>query len=176
MRTEIPTDDQRWYAIYTNLKQEDRANENLRAWGVETLHAKLKIPRYNQFTGAPVFITQPLFMRYIFAKFDVYKQLPKVRFTRGVQDVVCFGDGPVSVDQEIIDIIRERIDENGFVKTNDELKLGDKVVINAGPLKDLMGIFDREVKGTDRISILLTAIEFQGRLVVTRNLVRRAAG
>lgn len=176
MRIDIPADNQRWYVIYTNQKQEDRAYENLRAWGVETLHAKLRVPRYNQFTGAPVFITQPLFPRYIFAKFDVYKQLPKVRFTRGVQDVICFGDGPVSVDQEIIDIILERMDENGFVKTNDELKLGDKVVISAGPLRDLMGIFEREIKGTDRISILLTAIEYQGRLEITRNLVKRAAG
>lgn len=176
MRIDISGDNQRWYVIYTNQKQEDRAYENLRVWGVEALHAKLRVPRYNQFTGTPVFITQPLFPRYIFAKFDVYKQLPKVRFTRGVQDVICFGDGPASVDQEIIDIIRERMDENGFVKTNDELKLGDKVVISAGPLRDLMGIFEREIKGTDRISILLTAIEYQGRLEITRNLVKRAAG
>jgi transcriptional antiterminator RfaH len=176
MRSDIQADEQRWYVIYTNLKQEDRAYENLTAWGVETLHAKLRVPRYNEFTGAPVFITQPLFPRYIFAKFDVYKQLPKVRFTRGVQDVICFGNGPASVDQEIIDIIRERMDENGFIKTNDELKLGDKVVISAGPLRDLMGIFEREIRGTDRISILLTAIEYQGRLEITRTLVKRAAG
>ena len=38
-----------------------------------------------------------------------------------------------------------------------------------------MGIFEREVKGSDRITILLTAIEYQGRLVVDKNLVQRAA-
>jgi transcription antitermination factor NusG len=82
----------------------------------------------------------------------------------------------VSVDQEIIDIIRARIDEHGFVKADDELKPGDKVAISAGPLRNLIGVFEREIKGSDRITILLTAIEYQGRLVVNRAMVKRAAG
>jgi len=66
------------------------------------------------------------------------------------------------VDQEIINIIRAHIDENGFVKENDELKPGDKVVISAGPLRNLIGIFEREVKGSERSMILLSAIVYQG--------------
>jgi len=76
--------------------------------------------------------------------------------------VVCFGESPAPVDQEIIDIIRAHIDENGFVKENDELKPGDKVVISAGPLRNLIGIFEREVKGSERSMILLSAIGYQG--------------
>jgi transcriptional antiterminator RfaH len=168
-------DSHQWYVVQTHVKQEERANENLRSWGVETLHAKLKTRRYNQFTGAPTYLTQPLFPRYLFAKFNPREQLPKIRFTRGVQNVVCFGENPAPVDEDIIDIIRSRIDENGFVKSNDELKPGDKVVISSGPLRNLVGIFERQIKGSDRITILLTAIEFQGRLVVDRGLVQRAA-
>jgi transcription antitermination factor NusG len=93
-----------------------------------------------------------------------------------VHNVVCFDGNPTPLEDQVIDIIRERIDEHGFVKANDELKPGDKVVISAGPLRNLVGIFEREVKGSDRITILLTAIEYQGRLVVDRNLVQRAAG
>ncbi len=176
MRVETWADSRQWYLVYTNLKQEERATDNLRAWGVETVHAKLRTRRYNQFTGAPTYITQPLFPRYLFAKFNAREQLPKVRFTRGIQNVVCFGENPATVDQDIIDIIRARIDENGFVKTNNELKPGDKVVISAGPLKNLIGIFEREIKGSDRITILLTAIGYQGHLMVERDLVKRAAG
>ncbi len=176
MMLEKLTDSPRWYAVHTHVKQEERANENLLSWGVETLHAKMKTRRYNQFTGAPTYLTQPLFPRYLFAKFNAREQLPKIRFTRGVHNVVSFGENPAPVDDDIIDIIRSRIDENGFVKANDELKPGDKVVISAGPLRNLVGIFEREVKGSDRITILLTAIEFQGRLVVERGLVQRAAG
>ena len=168
-------DSRQWYVVQTHVKQEERANENLISWGIETLYAKLRTRRYNQFTGSPTYLTQPLFPRYLFAKFNAWEQLPKIRFTRGVYNVVCFGENPAPVDEEIIEIIRSRIDENGFVKTNDELKPGDKVVISAGPLRNLVGIFEREVKGSDRITILLTAIEFQGRLEVDRELVQRAA-
>lgn len=176
MRLEAGADDRQWYVIRTHLRQEERANNNLNAWGVETLYAKLRTRRYNQFTGVPIYITQPLFPRYIFAKFNALEQLPQVQFTRGVHNVVCFGGIPASVDEDIIDIIRARIDENGFVKTTNELKIGDKVVISAGPLRNLMGIFEREVKGAERVSILLTTIEYQGRLEVDRDLVQRAVG
>jgi transcriptional antiterminator RfaH len=174
MSVEKWAESRQWYVVHTHLRQEERANENLRSWGVETLHAKLRTRRYNEFTGAPTFITQPLFPRYIFAKFNAREQLPKIRFTRGVHNVVCFGESPPSVDQDIIDLIRARIDENGFVRANDELKPGDKVVISAGPLRNLIGIFERKIKGSDRISILLTAIEYQGRLVVNGDLVKRS--
>jgi len=165
-----------WYVLHTHLKQEERANENLRSWGVETLHARMRTRRYNKFTGAPTYVTQPLFPRYLFARFNAREQLPKIQFTRGVHNVVCFGESPAFVDQDIIDLLRARIDENGFVKEDDELKPGDKVMINAGPLRNLMGIFEHEMKGSDRITILLTAIEYQGRLVVNRDMVQRAVG
>ena len=165
-----------WYLLKTHSKQEERAHENLKYWGVETLYAKLRTRRYNEFTGAPTYMTQPLFPGYLFSKFNAHEQLSKIKLTRGVHTVVCFGESPAPVDQDIIDIIRARIDENGFVKENDELKLGDKVIVSAGPLRNLMGIFEREIKGSDRITILLTAIEYQGRLVINREMVQRAAG
>lgn len=170
------TDDRQWYVVHTNPKQEERANQNLVAWGVETLHAKLKTRRHNEFTGVPTYITQPLFPRYIFARFNAREQLSKILFTRGVHNVVCFGDTPACVSEEIIEVIRARIDQNGFVKANNDLKPGDRVVISAGPLRNLIGIFEREVKGSDRIMILLTAIGYQGHLVVERDLIKRAVG
>jgi transcriptional antiterminator RfaH len=172
MDIETVADSRKWYVIHTNPKQEERAHHNLSAWGVETLHAKLRSRRHNQFTGAPIHITKPLFSRYIFARFNAREQLGKILFTRGVHDVVSFGDAPASVNDDIIDIIRARIDENGFVKTNDDLKPGQMVMISAGPMKNLIGIFERQVKGTERVMILLTAIGYQGRLEINKDLVR----
>lgn len=173
MSIETGVEDRQWHVVHTNPKQEERANSNLIAWGVETVYAKMKTRRHNEFTGVPTFITQPLFPRYLFAKFK-REQLSKILFTRGVHDVVCFGDGPAYVSDEIIDVIRGRIDQNGFVKLNNDLKPGDRVVISAGPLKNLIGVFEREVKGSERIMILLTAIGYQGHLEVDRNLIKRA--
>jgi transcriptional antiterminator RfaH len=151
-----------WYVLHTHLKQEERANKNLRLWGIETLHAKVRTRRFNEFTGTPINITEPLFPRYLFARFNGREQLTKIRFTRGVHHVVCFGKSPAPVDQEIIDIIRAHIDERGFVKENVELNPADKVVVSAGPLRNLLAIFEREVKGSERSMILLSAIVYQG--------------
>jgi len=166
----------RWYVIHTKSRQEERANSNLRAWGVETLNPKVKARRYNQLTGAPSDISQPLFPRYIFARFNAAKQLTKIWFTRGVHDVVCFGESPASVDEDIIEILQSRIDESGFVRTSEELKRGDKVVIKAGPMRNFIGIFERELKASERIVILLTSVNYQGHLLVGRNLVERVSG
>ena len=176
MGIETGVEDRQWYVVHTNPKQEERANSNLMAWGIETLHPKLKTRRHNEFTGVPTYITQPLFPRYIFAKFNACEQLSKILFTRGVNNVICFGDGPACVSEEIIDVIRARIDQDGVVKPDNDLKPGDRVVISAGPLKNLIGIFEREVKGSERIMILLTAIGYQGHLEVDRDLIKRAVG
>ena len=176
MSMDIVEDVSRWYVVHTNPRQEERANNNLRAWGVETLNPKLRTRRYNQFTGAPTNITQPLFPRYIFARFSAGKQLAKIWFTRGVHDVVCFGGSPACVDEEIIEVLQSRIDENGFVKTGDELKRGDKVVIKAGPMRNFIGVFERELKASERILVLLTSINYQGRLEVGRDLVEKVSG
>jgi transcriptional antiterminator RfaH len=130
----------------------------------------------NEFTGALTYLTKPLFPGYMFARFNARKQLAKISFTRGVHHVVSFGGEPTPVEDEIIAIISERIDENGFVKIGDELKQGDKVVIKAGPLKDFEGVFERELNDSERISVLLTTINYQGRVVVNRDLLERASG
>lgn len=165
-----------WYVVHTHPKQEDRANSNLRVWGVETLHPKLKTRRVNEFSGAVTYLTKPMFPRYIFAKFDARKQLAKISFTRGVHHVVSFGGQPTWVEDEVIQIISARIDQNGFVRIGDDLKQGDRVVIKAGPLRDFEGVFERELNDSERISVLLTTISYQGRVVVNRDLLERASG
>jgi transcriptional antiterminator RfaH len=176
MNIERGEDIPRWYVVHTNPKQEERANNNLRAWGVETLNPRLRTRRCNQFTGAPSYISRPLFPRYIFAKFNACEQLPKIWFTRGVHEIVNFGGKPASVDDDIIRLIHDRIDKNGFVQIGDDLKPGDKVVVKAGPLRNFVGIFERDLKEKDRVIVLLTAISYQGCLVVSRDSLQRIPG
>ena len=173
MSIEIGHDTSQWYVVHTNPKQEERADSNLRAWGVETLHPKVKSRRFNEFTGAPTVTTKPLFPRYIFARFNAHKQLAKISFTRGVHYVVSFGGQPVSVDDDIIQIVKDRIDQTGFVRFGDELKQGDRVVIKAGPLREFEGIFERKLKDNERITVLLTTISYQGRLVINKDLIEK---
>ncbi|HYO62474.1 MAG TPA: transcription termination/antitermination NusG family protein [Pyrinomonadaceae bacterium] len=164
-----------WYAIHTKPMQEERAGSNLRAWSVETFTPKIKVRRYNQFTGKISLVTKPLFPRYIFARFSAAALLHKVCFTRGVQSVVGFGAGPDPVSDEIIEVIKQREDKDGLVQLYDDLNRGDKVVISDGPLKDFVGVFDGHAKDRDRVSILLTTVSYQNRILIERGLVRKVS-
>ena len=168
-------DKSRWYLIHTHPKQEDRADGNLRVLGMPLLSPKIRERRYNQFVLAPTFVTKPLFPRYIFAKFKIDDLYHKVRFTRGVYNVVSFGEGPVPIDEEIITLIQANIKEDGFVKIDDEIRIGDRVIVRDGPLKNLAGIFEREMKDTDRIRILLETVSYQAHIEIARDMVRKAS-
>lgn len=164
----------RWYVIHTHPKEEDRAEHNLKAWKIETFVPKLKEHRQNPFTGESFYVIKPLFKRYIFARFDLGSLYHKVRFTRGIHSIVSFGNTPIPVDDEIINIIRLRISKDGFVRIWEDLKPGDQVVIKEGPLKDFTGIFVREMKESDRVMILLNAVNYQAHALVEKQTLKRA--
>jgi transcriptional antiterminator RfaH len=161
-----------WYVIHTHPRQENRADKNLRAMRVETFFPKTKERRFSPYTGEPGFVTTPLFPRYIFARFRVSELFRKVCSTRGVNSIVRFGNGPpVPVDNEMITFIQSQRNEDGLIRTGEALKPGDKVAVNCGAFRDLIGIFERETAVANRISILLSTVYYQGRLIVERDFV-----
>lgn len=167
-------DEPRWYAIHTHPQQEERAAANLRTLKIETFAPKLKERHFHPYTGKPLFKTQLLFPRYIFARFVCAGMLSKVSFTRGVRAVVHFGNGPVPVQDEIIELIRSRIDEDGCFIRHENFKCGDKVTFSDGIFRNLNGIFEREVKAKNRVILLLETLSYQGRIEVDSELVQKA--
>lgn len=165
-----------WYVIHTNPGQENRADNNLQAWRVETFVPLVKGRRQNRFADEPTYIIKPLFTGYIFARFEARNLLHKVRFTRGVHSVVGFGNGPVPVDHEIISIIRSRMGVDGLVRIGDDLRPGDEVVVTEGPLKDFIGIFERPMKERERVMVLLNVVSYQAHVELDRNLLKRLSG
>ncbi len=173
---ESGTNTQCWYAIYTKPREEDRVERNLAAWGVETFFPRIKKKQLNQFTGKPVYISRPLFPRYIFAWFDADKMLHKIYFTRGVKSVISSNHTPLVVENQIIALIQSQVAEDGFVRLDDELRRGDEVWINDGLMRGINGIFDRATKDKSRVMILLTAINFQASVIVEKEFVLKTGG
>jgi transcriptional antiterminator RfaH len=163
----------RWYVIKTQPKQEVRAECNLRVLGINTFLPRISERQTIHFTGLPAYVIRPLFPRYLFAQFEISSMLRRVCFTRGVHSVVNFGNGPASVDDEIIEMIQSRVNEDGLVKLDNDLNEGDQVMIHNGPLRDLVGVFQYDIKGTDRVAILLSAISYQGRVVIEKDLIKK---
>lgn len=162
----------RWYVIHTKPWQEERAVNNLNVWSIETFNPRFKECLKGS-SGIITYRVKSLFPQYIFARFDLNKDLHRVSFTSGISSVVSFGGDPVLADNSLIEIIRMRIGEDGLVRVAEKLKPGDRVLIKSGPFKDFTGIFERELRDSDRVSILLTSINFQSHITVERGLVRK---
>jgi transcription elongation factor/antiterminator RfaH len=165
-----------WYLVQTHPRQEDRAEGNLKSFGIETLVPKFKERRRNFYTGEVILHAKPLFPSYIFAKFIAKDLYQKVRYTRGIRKLVGFGDSPTVVDEEIIAIIQSRIGEDGFARIDEYLKPGDKVIIKDGPLRTFAGIFEREVNSTDRVRILILTVSYQAHAEIERDIVKKMSG
>lgn len=163
----------RWYAIHTHSKQESRAEDNLNMWKVETFAPKIIEPGSRSVNGERLYLTKPLFPRYIFARFDANSMLHKIRYTRGVSSVVGFGEDAVPVDDEVIAMIRSRMGADGFIRLEEGLKQGDRVVIDSGPFSGLEGVFERGVKDSDRVRVLLTVVRYQSHILVERESVKK---
>ncbi|MDX6694363.1 MAG: transcriptional antiterminator RfaH [Blastocatellia bacterium] len=162
-----------WYVIHTKPKQEQRAYVNLSAWGVEAFSPCVKEPVYDTRTLKTTYVKKIMFPQYLFARFDASKLLHKIRFTRGVHNVVRFGGSPVPLDDEVIECLKSRVDSDSRARPREEFKPGDKVVIRHGPLKDLVGIFELNISACDRVSILLEAVSYQGRILIERESIKK---
>jgi transcriptional antiterminator RfaH len=161
----------RWYVVQTKPKQEARAESNLRRWEIETLAPKLR-ELWRSRTGGSSYRVAPLFPNYVFARFDAEALAAKVRLTRGIQRVVGFGEYATPVEDSIIWSIQSRIAEDGFIRVPD-VQQGDIVEIVDGPLRSLVGVFERHLCARDRVVILLTTIGCQARVQVTRAAIRK---
>lgn len=160
----------RWYAVQTKSKNEVRAEVNLRRWGVETLAPTIQ-ERTRSRRASATYRVAPLFPNYIFARFCADLLASKVRLTRGVRRVVGFGEAATPIDDQIIDLIRSRLSEDGCIRLP-EARQGDTVQIVSGPLASIAGVFEREMPARDRVVILLWTMGGDIRVHVPKTAMR----
>lgn len=162
-----------WYVIQTKPKKEEEATNYLSTKGIEIFSPFMESFGYrNGRIGKEL---KPLFPGYIFGKFDLEVNYPLVRWGKGVKCVLGFGGYPVPLAEEVIRILKERTDEKNIVKVSRDFKPNEVVRIKAGPLKDLMGIFDRWVSDTERVRILLSLIGYQPEVEIHYSMLEKVA-
>jgi transcriptional antiterminator RfaH len=150
-----------WYVVRTKPHQEQSVESNLSRVGIEILCPRIREQKIVRRKMQPV-IT-PLFPGYLFARFCL-SQSRMVMYASGVRNLVSFGHAPATVNCEIIDGIRERL-QDGVV----DLKLpsftrGDVVRIKEGPLCGLEAVFEKEMIGQQRAMLLMKTLTCQVRV------------
>lgn len=148
-----------WYAIYTKAGKEEAVAHRLRGIGIEILNPKLKTKKYKR--NKLVETIEPLFPCYLFAEFDKEKYTHLITYTRGVRYIVG-KKNPIVVYDEIIDTIKGEMEEGDIIVIRPgRFMKGDRVYIREGPLKNFYGIFERKIKGQERVLILLETIHYK---------------
>jgi transcription antitermination factor NusG len=89
----------------------------------------------------------------------------------GVKNFICSGEKPLKVPSDILRILRDREDENGFVRlgAGSPVNEGDEVKIIDGALGNLVAIV-KEIHSLDRVTLLL---RLMGRQVSVNTSLER---
>jgi len=144
-----------WYAVHTKTHQEQRAAANIQSLGIETLFPRAEDRPARDGSAKSACRGQAFFPGYLFVRCDLAAAGRKIRYTRGVLMIVGTPNGAMPVDESVIDLIRSRMGGDGVVRVTRPLRIGDRVRIIAGPLKNLVGILESPWKTADRVTVLL---------------------
>jgi len=160
-----------WYVIQTKPHKQEQAATYLLSKQLETFNPRMK--QVSAKKGKIFTAIKPLFPNYLFCRFSYEKDYSILKWGRGITRIVQFGSYPTPVSDQVINFIRERTDRDNIVKKAIHLHSKDKVRITSGPLKDLIGIFDRWVSDSDRVRILLDLVGHGSALELHYSMVEK---
>jgi transcriptional antiterminator RfaH len=162
-----------WFVIQTKPKKEEEAKSYLSTKGLEIFGPLME--NFMIRNGNINKEVKPLFPGYIFGKFVLDSDYSLVRWGRGVKKVLGLGGYPTPVSEEVVEIIKRRADSSGIVRIHYQFKTNDVVRIKSGPLRDLVGMFERWMSDGERVRILLNLIGYQPAVEMHYSIIEKVA-
>ena len=162
-----------WFVVHTKPGNEERVKTNLLNQEIESYLPLMKAHQYSG--GKMVARIKPLFPNYLFAKIDVETHYYKVKWTRGVNKILGSGSGLIPIAERVVQAIKEQAGEDNLIELENELKDGDAIQVTSGPLKDLMGIFRKEMSSKGRVKVLLSLIGVEVPVQISRYQIKKVA-
>jgi transcriptional antiterminator RfaH len=158
-----------WYLLRTRAGKEHTAESQVSRLTDDVLlpQLKVRVRRSNRMVAS----IAPLFPCYLFARFDFELECARLRYTRGLQGVVCFGDQPAIVAEWLIDELKQRCEHGPVELPERQLIAGEPVLVVDGPFRDFEGVFERQLPGSERVAILLRTMGREVRSVLSAEMV-----
>lgn len=146
-------DGRHWYAVHTQVHREVRAQTQL-----QNQHYRVYLPqRRKTIRHARKLRTvlAPFFPRYLFITLDpTVDQWRNVNHTFGVCSLVMAGERPHPVPRGVVEAMIAATDAAGVLSVAQDLKIGERVRLLAGPFADRLGTLDR-LDDNGRVRVLL---------------------
>ena len=128
-------------------------------------------------SGKWVESVEPMFSRYLFIRIEPgTTSITSIRSTRGVTELVQFGNELVAVPEKFISVLLQTIDPETGVhdREPDFLRPGNDVELTNGPLANFKGIF-KAADGQTRAIILMSILGEETEVVVPVDQLGRAS-
>jgi len=161
-----------WYLLRTKTGEERKAQRYLDGL-VESTLLPLGKTQVRQ-RGGVVERIAPLFPCYLFALFSLSVAARKVRYTPGVRDIVQFGGQAAIVPHWVIDQLALRCADGPVALSKPSFSPGDAIKVLDGPFQQFEAIFDAYLSGTERVSVLLSIMNAERRVVLPTHMVAAA--
>jgi transcriptional antiterminator RfaH len=164
----------RWFVVQTHPNAESKAAAHIARQGFETY-----LPRYRKLrrhARKVETVAAPLFPRYLFVAIDRQSQRWRcIQSTVGVTSLVCNGDEPAAAPDTVIDELRKREGEDGFVQMSmrPTFARGDNISLRIGAFADCPAQFDG-LTDNERVAVLLDLLGRKVRVVVDPLVVAAA--
>jgi transcriptional antiterminator RfaH len=121
-------------------------------------------------------VPTPLFPRYLFVGIDLATQRWRSIFsTVGVSRLVCHGDIPTPISDQVLETLRAREDKGGYVRLDHRpnFHAGDRIRVLEGAFADCLGLYEG-MRDSDRVAILLDLLGRKVRVTVDLESVAAA--
>lgn len=164
----------RWYVIQSQPNAERKAVAHLERQGFNTY-----LPRYlkrRRHARKIEIVPTPLFPRYMFVSIDVNVQRWRSIFsTVGVSRLVCNGEFPSAISDQVLEALKAREDAEGFVRLERRqiFRPGDQVRVLEGAFADCLGLYEG-MRDSERVAILLDMLGRKVRVTVEAESVAAA--
>lgn len=167
--------DEAWYCVRARTKAEHLAAANLRGYANldEVFCPRIRFEKPTR--RGKVWFVEALFPGYLFARFDLARDLRAVRAATGVTGVLNFADRYPSLETSFIDELRAEFPEDGagIRVISQELASGDEVVLASGAMAGLRTIVTRVMPGQERVRILLDWLGQEREAEISRRDIYR---
>ncbi|MBI4488561.1 MAG: hypothetical protein HY694_05710 [Deltaproteobacteria bacterium] len=159
----------RWYVIRTKPRKEIVVERRLGDLSLEVFLPWLRTRR--RIGSRHQWVLVPLFPGYLFCRLDLVLSGKAARYAPGVKDFVKFGNRMAEVGLEVIQALRQRCPD-GVAQIRPRIyRIGEPIMIKEGPLSGLEAIFEQEMKGGERVAVLLDLLGRQTRLILSSELI-----
>ena len=148
-----------WFCLRTQPRRETFAHTFLRKLeAVESFFPRIRFRGTGRRQGR--WITESLFPGYLFCKFNWQQQVRAVSYSPGVSGLIHFGNSHPVIPDEVIAQLQSTFGADEVTTVDHPIKIGDRVLIETGPMRGTEGIVCRVLPGKTRVALLL---EFLGQ-------------